>query len=99
VRAYREKMQLQASAELQRALRQLEAGQDPTEVLQRFQQSLINKILHAPSVQLRRLAAEQREDALRVAREILLADPASDFFSLPEDNSADNLKSSYDPAS
>ena len=88
VRAYREKMQLQASAELQRALRQLESGQDPTEVLQRFQQSLINKILHAPSVQLRRLAAERREDALRVAREILLADPAAESSDAPRDNPA-----------
>jgi glutamyl-tRNA reductase len=74
VRAYRERVQLHAGAELQRALRQLEAGQDPAEVLQRFQQSLMNKILHAPSVQLRRMAAEKREDALRIAREILLDD-------------------------
>ena len=88
VRAYREKMQMQAGAELQRALRQLESGQDPTEVLQRFQQSLINKILHAPSVQLRRLAADRREDALRVAREILLADPASEASDAPQDNPA-----------
>lgn len=72
VRAYREKVQSHADAELQRALRQLESGQDAAEVLQRFQQSLVNKILHAPSVQLRRLAAERREDALRVARQVLL---------------------------
>lgn len=78
VKAYREKMQLHAGAELQRALRQLEAGQDPAEVMQRFQKSLINKILHAPSVQLRRLAAEKREDALRIAREILLDDSVSE---------------------
>ena len=78
VKAYREKIQLHAGAELQRALRQLEAGQDPAEVMQRFQQSLINKILHAPSVQLRRLAAEKREDALRIAREILLDDSVSE---------------------
>jgi glutamyl-tRNA reductase len=78
VRAYREKMQLHAGAELQRALRQLEAGQDPVDVIQRFQQSLINKILHAPSVQLRRLAAEKREEALRIAREILLDDAVSE---------------------
>ncbi|MFN3712704.1 MAG: glutamyl-tRNA reductase [Alcanivoracaceae bacterium] len=78
VRAYREKIQLHAGSELQRAMRQLEAGQDPTEVMQRFQQSLVNKILHAPSVQLRRLAAERREDALRVAREILLDEPVAD---------------------
>ena len=78
VRAYREKVQLHADAELQRALRQLESGQDAAEVLQRFQQSLVNKILHAPSVQLRRLAAERREDALRAARQILLDEAAGE---------------------
>ena len=77
VRAYREKTQLHASAEMQRALRQLDSGQDPAEVLQRFQQSLVNKILHGPSVQLRKLAADRREDALHVAREILLSDHSS----------------------
>lgn len=72
VRAYREQLQGYADGELQRALKQLQSGQDAAQVLERFQQSLLNKILHAPSVQLRRLAAERREDALSLAREILL---------------------------
>ncbi len=74
LRAYREKVQGQAADELARALRQLEQGQDAAEVMRRFQHNLVNKLLHAPSVQLRRLAALQREDGLRLAREILLAD-------------------------
>ena len=86
LRAYREKVQGQASDELARALRQLDQGQDASEVLRRFQHNLVNKLLHAPSVQLRRLAALQREDALRVAREILLAD--DDAAALPGTESA-----------
>jgi len=97
VRAYREKVQMHADAELQRALRQLESGQDPAEILQRFQSSLVNKILHAPSVQMRRLAAERREEALRIAREILLDEPAGvERASEPSDPSSEkqSLKSS-----
>lgn len=74
LRAYRDQVQILASNELDRALRQLSQGQSPEEVLRRFQHNLLNKVMHGPSVQLRRLAAAQREDALRLAREILLAD-------------------------
>ncbi|MGB1221067.1 MAG: glutamyl-tRNA reductase [Alcanivoracaceae bacterium] len=73
LRAYRAQVQALANAELERALRQLTPDQDAAEVLRRFQHNLVNKLLHAPSVQLRRLAAEQREDALAVVREVLLA--------------------------
>ena len=74
LRAYREQIQSLAEQELLRALRQLEQGQAAEETLRRFQHNLVNKVLHGPSVQLRRLAASQREDSLRLAREILLAD-------------------------
>ena len=92
LRAYREKVQGLAADELTRALRQLEQGQDAAEVMRRFQHNLVNKMLHAPSVQLRRLAAQQREDSLRLAREILLADDeASDNSSTlsPSQNATD----------
>lgn len=84
VRAYREQLQSYASSELSRAMNQLAAGQDAAQVLERFQQSLLKKILHAPSVQLRRLAAERREDALRIARILLLEDSLQGD-NLPED--------------
>ena len=73
LRAYRSQVQALANAELERALRQLTPDQDAAEVMRRFQHNLVNKLLHAPSVQLRRLAADQREDALAVVREVLLS--------------------------
>lgn len=76
LRSYREGLQDIARRELERALRQLEQGQAADEVLRRFQHSLLNKVLHGPSVQLRRLAAQRREEALRIAREVLLGDEA-----------------------
>lgn len=78
LRAYREQIQSLAEQELSRAMRQLEQGQSADEVMRRFQHNLVNKVLHTPSVQLRRMAANQREDALRLAREILLSDEQGD---------------------
>lgn len=78
LREYRERVVSLGEDELRRSLTQLEGGADPAEVLKRLQHNLVNKVLHSPSVQLRRLAAENRHDALLLAREILLAeDPGS----------------------
>ena len=74
LRSFREQVQQIATEELARGLRQLESGQAADEVLRRLQHNLVNKFLHAPSVQLRRLAAERRQDALTLARELLLAE-------------------------
>jgi glutamyl-tRNA reductase len=74
LRGYREQVMALGDAELERALRQLNKGEDAEEVLSRFRHNLINKILHQPSVQLRRLAAEDRQEALELARELLLGE-------------------------
>lgn len=95
LRAYREQVQSLADQELQRALRQMEQGQGAEEVMRRFQHNLVNKVLHAPSVQLRRMAANQRVDALRLAREILLSDPA-DFSADLSSSKPSSLSSSQD---
>ena len=72
LRDYRRQRTELADQELERALAQLRQGTDPEEVLRRFKHSLVNKWLHRPSVTLRRLAAEDRAEALLMAREILL---------------------------
>lgn len=72
LRAYREQVRALAEEELQRALGQLDNGTDARQVLERMQHNLVNKILHGPSVELRRLAAENRMEALLLARELLL---------------------------
>lgn len=74
LRSYREAVMALGDAELERAMRQLDKGNDPSEVLSRFRHNLVNKILHQPSVQLRRLAAEERHEALELARELLLGE-------------------------
>lgn len=72
LRDFREQRTSLADQELERALAQLEKGADPEQVLRRFKHSLVNKWLHQPSVVLRRMAAEDRADALAMARELLL---------------------------
>jgi glutamyl-tRNA reductase len=74
LRSYREQVMALGDAELERALRQLNRGDNAEEVLSRFRHNLINKILHEPSVQLRRLAADDRREALELARELLLGE-------------------------
>ncbi len=77
LRDYREQHTRMAGEELDKALQQLNNGADAEEVLRRFQHSLVNKWLHAPSVTLRKMAAEGRAEALLIARELLLDDDKS----------------------
>jgi len=54
----------------ERALRRLEAGQDPTDVLQQLTSTLTNKILHLPSRRLREAAETQDYEVLKAADRI-----------------------------
>ena len=62
----------------ERALRRLQAGQEPAEVLQQLANTLTNKILHLPSKRLRE-AAEQRDyEVLKAADRIFRGDGLDD---------------------
>jgi len=52
------------------ALRKLEAGQDPSEVLSQMTRTLTNKILHLPSKRLREAAENQDYEVLKAADRI-----------------------------
>lgn len=77
IRAYRENLESLRVVEFERALQQLQAGGDPEEVLQRLSRNLINKVMHAPTVQLRQAAEQGRLDQLELAQ-LLLGVNASD---------------------
>ncbi|MCW8873779.1 MAG: glutamyl-tRNA reductase [Xanthomonadales bacterium] len=53
-----------------RALRRLEAGQEPAEVLQQMANTLTNKILHLPSKRLREAAEDRDYEVLKAADRI-----------------------------
>ncbi|MDT8449771.1 MAG: glutamyl-tRNA reductase [Wenzhouxiangellaceae bacterium] len=57
---------------LDQARRELAAGRDPDDVLARFGHRLTNRLLHAPSMQLRRAAEVTDEELMAAARKLLL---------------------------
>jgi len=54
----------------------LQQGDDPAQVLDAFAHAYTNKLLHAPSVQLRQAGAEGRFELLKFAKQLFaIPDP------------------------
>ncbi len=71
IRAYREQIEAICEVELSKALRQLAKQENAETVLRHFAYGVTNKLLHAPSVQLRQAGSEGRLDILRLAKQLL----------------------------
>ncbi|MCY1503612.1 Glutamyl-tRNA reductase [compost metagenome] len=78
LRAYRQQAERLRDEELQKAQRLLANGSDPQEILAQLARGLTNKLLHAPSVQLKKLSAEGRIDALTLAQELFALEEGTD---------------------
>ncbi|HTN30930.1 MAG TPA: glutamyl-tRNA reductase, partial [Pseudomonas sp.] len=76
LRAYRQQAERLRDEELAKAQRLLQNGGNAEDVLAQMARGLTNKLLHAPSVQLKRLTADGRLDALAVAQELFALDEA-----------------------
>lgn len=74
LKAYRQQAERLRDEELAKAQRQLQNGGKAEDVLAQLARGLTNKLLHAPSVQLKRLTADGRLDALAVAQELFALD-------------------------
>jgi len=70
LRGYRQQGEALRDEELQKALRALASGSEPEKVLNQLARGLTNKLLHTPSVQLKRLSADGRHEALAIAQEL-----------------------------
>jgi glutamyl-tRNA reductase len=68
---FRANLEQLSNDKLAQALRSLEQGGEPAQVLQQFATSLINKIAHNPSTQMRQAAFDGRLDMLALARQLL----------------------------
>ena len=77
LRAYRQQAERLRDDELSKALRLLANGNSADEVLAVLARGLTNKLLHAPSVQLKKFSASGRVDALAVAQELFALDEGS----------------------
>lgn len=73
IRAFRKQIEAICDEELNKALRQLAMNQDLSaeQILRQFAYALTNKLLHAPSVQLRQAGFEGRFEVLRLAKQLL----------------------------
>lgn len=76
LRGYRERAERLRDQELERVLRQLRGGGDAEQLLALLARNLTNKLLHDPSVQLRRAAAEGRSELLDWSRRLFGLDDA-----------------------
>lgn len=69
--AYRQQVEQLRLAELLKAQQLLAQGGNPHEVLERLSRNLANKLMHAPSVQLKQAAANNAQDKLLWAADLL----------------------------
>ena len=77
LKAYRQQSERLRDEELQKALRLLANGASAEDVMVQLARGLTNKLLHAPSVQLKKLSAEGRLDALAMAQELFALNEGS----------------------
>lgn len=70
LRAFRENADAIREGELQRAIKQLENGDSPESVLAGLARGLTNKLIHAPTVQMKKASAEGRDTSLQLVREL-----------------------------
>lgn len=71
IRAYRDNVQQLSQQQLELALQELRQGRPAEEVLQKLTHRLTNKILHAPTVQIRQAASEGETELLWLAKQLL----------------------------
>lgn len=74
LKAYRQRAERLRDEELAKAQRLLAGGGNAEEVLAQLARGLTNKLLHAPSVRMKKLTAEGRVDALSLAQELFALD-------------------------
>ena len=70
VRAYREQSDNIREAELEKALKQLQSGQDPQQVMAQFARALTNKLVHTPCIQMKKASSEGRAEVMDYAQEL-----------------------------
>jgi len=70
LRAFREKADQTRQLELDKARKALEKGMPAEQVLEALARSITNKLIHAPSVQMKKASAEGREDLVRLTQEL-----------------------------
>ncbi|MEQ8407293.1 MAG: glutamyl-tRNA reductase [Gammaproteobacteria bacterium] len=74
LKAFRSKADAIREQELQRALKALEKGEAADAVLASLARGLTNKLIHSPSVQMKKATAEGRDEVLQLTQELFELD-------------------------
>lgn len=67
---FRQKAEHIRDTELEKALKQLDKGDSPEKVLANLARLLTNKLIHAPSVQMKKASADGRSELIQLAEEL-----------------------------
>jgi len=86
VKAYRNKAEQMRDLELQKALRSLQTGTNPEQVLQQFARNLTNKLIHSPTTVLKEASASSRHHVIQVAQELFDLSLNSEFSNTSEES-------------
>ena len=70
LKAFREKSEQTRDAEVAKALKALENGNRPEQVVEQLARSLTNKLIHSPSTQMKKASAEGREDLIDLTQQL-----------------------------
>ncbi len=70
IRAYRNKAEQLRDDELEKALRALQAGKNPEQIVSQLARNLTNKLLHTPTTQLRQAGADGRTELIDWSKEL-----------------------------
>ncbi|MCG8672905.1 MAG: glutamyl-tRNA reductase [Pseudomonadales bacterium] len=74
IRAFRESVEITREQELAKAMQAIERGEDPKEAMLRMSKALANKMMHAPTVQLKKAGEEGHIEKLQWAETLLGVD-------------------------
>lgn len=74
LKVFRQRAEVMRDAETEKALRALRNGADPETVLRSMARGLTNKLLHQPSIQVRKAMAEGRSEVTECLRELYQLD-------------------------
>lgn len=70
LRAFRDKADSIRNRELQRAIKALEKGESAAAVMESLSRAITNKLIHSPSVQMKKASAEGRDELLQLTQEL-----------------------------
>ena len=74
LKAFRTQAERLSSQELERSLKALEKGESATAVLEGLARALTNKLIHSPSVQMKKASADGRDELLELIQELYQLD-------------------------